>query len=103
MKILKAIFVLLMVFGSFRSWGWVQPGNTTIKEFVQWESSNAGYALLILETDQKCYVTLAEKELYSLVLALYMSGKTFNLHCHDSTENINGYTAHKIHRINAIK
>ncbi len=86
------------------AWGvWVQSANTTIKEFVQWEASDgAGYAVMKLESNVICYIPLKEKELYSLVLSLYMAKKNISVHCHATEKNIGGYLSHKLHRINAF-
>ncbi|KAA1156126.1 MULTISPECIES: hypothetical protein [Pseudoalteromonas] len=100
---MKKLVLILALFSANVS-AWVQSGNTTIKEFVQWEARDgSGYALLILENDILCHIPLKEKELYSLALSLYMSKKTFNVHCHDAVVNLGGYNSHKIHRLNAVQ
>lgn len=96
----KTILVILLTI-STTSNAWVQSGNTKIREIVQWEMSD--FALVMLDDNTRCHIPLTEKELYSLALSMYMSGKTLNVHCHDTPENINGYAnSHKLHRLNGI-
>ena len=95
----KNIIFIFVFFFSTISHAWVISSNVTIKELVQWEG--AGNALIVLSNDKKCYVSLADKELYSFVLAMYMSGKSLTTYCYDEAEIINGYTeSHKLHRLN---
>jgi len=95
-------FLLLMSFSSFGNVAWQTSYNVTIKEVIQWEGAG-GNVLLKLSDDKLCYTPLSNKELYSMVLSLYMSQKRLNLICHEAGENIGGYNnSHKIHRINAL-
>ena len=100
MKKINSLIFAILAFTSLNSNAWVQTGNTSIKEFVQWEDSQK--VVLILNSGHQCYVPVSDRELYSLALAFYMSGKEFYLHCYDASENVGGYTAHKIHRINGV-
>jgi len=87
-------FLLFMSFSSFSNVAWQTSYNVTIKEVIQWEGAS---------DDKLCYTPLSNKELYSMVLSLYMSQKRLNLICHEAGENIGGYNnSHKIHRINAL-
>ena len=87
------------MFASTISHAWVISSNVTIKEIIQWEG--AGYVVIKLSNDNICHSPLADKELYSFVLSMYMSGKTFTSYCYDAAETINGYSnSHKLHRIN---
>jgi hypothetical protein len=96
---LRPIVFLAFMITSTLSHAWVVNSSVTIKEMVQWEGS--GYVVTILSNNNICFAPLSDKELYSLLLGLYMSGKIFTAHCHDPAENINGYSnSHKIHRIN---
>jgi hypothetical protein len=99
---MKKFIFILALFSAHASAAWVQSGNTTIKELVQWEASDgSGNVLLKLENNITCHIPLKEKELYSLALSLYMSKKTFSVHCHDAEVNVGGYPSHKLHRLNA--
>ena len=92
-------FLTLLFFSSF-TYSWEVSSGVTIKEVVQWEGSS--YVLVILSNDKFYYSPLTDKELYSLILGLYMSGKAFTIYGYDTGDNINGYGgSHKIHRINA--
>jgi hypothetical protein len=94
-----AFFIFMLVSTSSHAWVF-SGGNITIKELVQWEGSS--YVLIILSNNNICHAPLADKELYTLILAMYMSGKTLTTYCHDSAETINGYlNSHKLHRLNA--
>lgn len=96
-KIINLVFVFLLLF-STSSHSWVTSSNVKIKSIVQWEGDV--HALLVLSNNTQCYIPLSEKVLYSFALALYMSGKSTEMHCHDTPETINGYAnSHKVHRI----
>ena len=99
-KFIILIAILFSLFSS-TSHAWVFTGNVTIEEVVQWDSNDYIVIVMSNTAKTKCHVPLVEKPLYSLVLSLYMSGKTFNAHCYDALIDINGYPSHKLHRINA--
>ncbi len=100
MRKLISFCILILITSFSPTWAWVQSGNTTIDELVLWEGGEQGFAVLKLASGHNCYVPLIEKELYSLVLALHISGKTFNVHCHDEPVMVHGYSTHRLHRIN---
>jgi len=93
------IFMGLLITSTCNAW--VFTGEVTITEVIQWENEKNIVLVLSNPEKTKCYVPLIEKNLHSLVLSLYMSGKTFNAHCHDVADDVGGYPSHKIHRINA--
>jgi len=101
---IRKIFVAgLFLFFSSNSFAWVESVNITVSQMVMWESSTK-YSVFRLSNGTNCHVPLGgedDKELYSFMLSLYMTGKTLNLHCYDAEENIGGYTSHRIHRVNA--
>lgn len=102
---LKKLIFLTILFMPLVSNAWMYNTNAKIKEFVQWESEEGtGYAVLMLNdvNETICHVPLSQKELYSLVLSLYASGRTFHIHCYDEVQNIGGYESRRVHRINAI-
>jgi hypothetical protein len=99
-KIILTMFVILFPIFS-PAWAWVQTGDTNIAEVVQWEEERVTYAVLIFSSGHKCYVSTKDEALYSLALSMFVSGKKLNLHCYDAAENIGGYSAHKVHRVNA--
>ncbi|MGI1677616.1 MAG: hypothetical protein K6L75_02710 [Cellvibrionaceae bacterium] len=88
------------MFASTSSYSWEVSEGVTINELVQWEGSS--FLVVRLSSDNTYHAPLVDKELYSLILSLYMSGRSFTIYGYDLAENINGYgDSHKIHRINA--
>ena len=90
---------------SINTYGWITSSNSIIVEIVQWEANVHGspYAVMRLSDNTQCYVPLAEKELYALMLSLFMSGRQFSVHCYDEAIDIGGYAVHKLHRVNGFK
>ena len=101
MKKINSLTLAVLTVASLNAHAWVQTSNTSIKEFIQWEDGNDN-VVLKLHSGHQCYFPVSDRELYSLTLAFYMSGKQFNVHCHNASENIGGYPAHKIHRMNGV-
>lgn len=98
---MKKIMLIIALMVSVNSHAWQRSSSVSIKELVQWEGSSN--ALMVLSDGKRCYVPLTDKELYSFVLAVYMSGKLMDTYCHDQAETIGGYSnSHKLHRLNAM-
>lgn len=97
----RTIAFAFLIFFSTTSHAWVVNNSVTIKEIVQWEGSS--YVLVILSNNNICHAPLTDKELYSFVLSMYLSGKKFTAYCYDAGETINAYAnSHKLHRINGL-
>ena len=95
---------LVVVFLSMSSFAhaWIPNGDVvTIDEVIQWNGNGPVY--FKLSSGYMCYVPADEKNAYSLVLALYMSGKKASIHCFDSEETVGGIKGHRLHRIIAVK
>lgn len=76
---------------------WVHSGDVTIDEMIEWQDN---YSIIFtLSNGTRCYVPSGEKNLYSLVLTIFSSGKKIDIHCHDSIEATGGINAHRVHRI----
>jgi hypothetical protein len=102
---MRVCIKLLAIFSLFLSCyvhAWIPNGETvTIDEIIQWNGDGPVY--FKLSSGYMCYVPAAEKNAYSLILALYMSGKKASIHCFDSEETLGGFKGHKLHRIIAVK
>ncbi len=96
------VFVFALSFVSVASYAWIPNGDVVnIDEIIQWNDEGPIY--FKLSNGYMCYVPAAEKNNYSLVLALYISGKKAAIHCHDSEETSGGLKGHRLHRIIAVK
>jgi len=96
MKVFLALF-LAVIFMPLSN-AWEISVDVKIKELVQWEGS--GNFLIILTDEKRCFGPLVDKELYSLVLALHLAGRSLTTYCHDAAQSFNGYQGvHKLHRV----
>jgi translation initiation factor IF-1 len=81
---------------------WIPNGDmVTVTEVIQWQDNSP--IVFRLSSGLYCYIESAEKNAYSMVLGLYMSGNKVAVHCHDAEENKGGIMAHKMHRMIAVK
>lgn len=100
-KFAKLLVAVSLLF-SLSAHAWIPNGDVvTIDEIIQWDGDRPVY--FKLSNNYICYVPAAEKNAYSLVLALYMSGKKASIHCFDSEETQSGVKGHRLHRIIAVK
>ncbi|MCM0147189.1 hypothetical protein KCN56_01225 [Photobacterium galatheae] len=100
MKINIAPLALCALFSANVS-AWTFGQNVTISSVTLWEGSGVNPLYFKRSDNVWCYVPAEEKNLHSLILTLYASGKTADIHCHDQAENKMGgiESAHKLHRI----
>jgi hypothetical protein len=90
------------IFTSVNSYAWIPSGETvTVTEVIQWQDNSP--IVFRLSSGHFCYIENGEKNAYSVILALYMSGNKASIHCHDAEENKGGYMARKMHRVVAFK
>lgn len=100
-KFAKLLVVVSFLF-SLSAHAWIPNGETvTIDEIIHWNGDGPVY--FKLSNNHMCYIPAAEKNTYSLILALYMSGKRASIHCFDSEETVGGIKGHRLHRIIAVK
>jgi hypothetical protein len=96
------LLIVAFCFSSLSAHAWIPNGETvTIDEIIQWNGDGPVY--FKLSNNHVCYIPAAEKNAYSLILALYMSGKPASVHCFDSEETSGGIKGHRLHRIIAVK
>lgn len=82
------------------SYAWTAAVNTKISAVTLWESSTTNPLYFKRDDNVWCYVPASEKALHSLILTLYASGKSADIHCHDLAETPLAFEpAHKLHRI----
>ena len=89
--------VIGMLAYSGNAYAWVQSDGVTVSNIIEWQDDAPVY--FTLSNGTVCYVPNTEKNLYSLVLSIYASGKSANIHCHDSVETYGGVEGHRLHRI----
>lgn len=96
---LGVLITLLAIPGISHSW--VSGSDLRISSIVMWESSEVHPLYFKASNDMWCYVPAGEKNLHSLILTLYASGKASDIHCYDlAEEKMGGVPAgHKLHRI----
>jgi hypothetical protein len=76
---------------------------TKISDVVVWQDDITDVVILTDAGDTCNFNANATngKNLLSVVLAFYLSGKTIRLYCNDPTANVNGYVSHRLVRISA--
>lgn len=79
---------------------WRYSSNAKIVLIMEWQDDNPVY--FQLDNNEWCYIPSSEKNTYSLLLSLFMSGKKAHIHCHLSTESNGGQGGHRLHRIIAV-
>ncbi|PSW80804.1 hypothetical protein [Photobacterium damselae] len=86
---------------SINAMAWTFGSNVTITAVTLWEGSSVNPLYFKRSDNVWCYVPADEKNVHSLILTLYASGKTADIHCHDQAENKMGgiEAAHRLHRI----
>lgn len=102
MKKIVVLFVALLI--SNFSNAWVISTNVTVKEVIVWENLDTGGLMHFNLSDGRwCYVPNGQKSIQTLILSLYISGKTIaEIHCYDNADSNSGGSvaaAHKMHRI----
>ena len=100
----KILMVAVLGLMSSTSYAWQFASNVTIVEIMAWENLDDGGPLHFkLSNNTWCYVPSAKKTLHSLIMSLYVSGKTIaEIHCHDVADSNAGGSvagAYKLHRI----
>lgn len=84
------------------TYAWIPGGEiVSVDEIIEWQDNSP--IVFKLSSGFYCWIPNEEKAVYSLILTLYTSGKKAGIHCHDAEENKNGYLAHRLHRIAAVK
>lgn len=78
---------------------WVQGRNVTVSNIIQWQDNAPIY--FSLSNNITCYVPASEKNMYSLILGVFSSGKKVNIWCHDTPYYYGGYWGHRVHRFEA--
>ena len=105
MRFRSYILGIVFLMFSFPAFSWVASGGAKIENLVMHEEGIGRDKTIIQFKDSvngfeaNCYINYSEKNLTSLVLALYMADKSVTFHCGDGSEVIGSYTAHKLHRI----
>lgn len=96
----KTIITLLGIMIANNSFAWSYAGDTKITAVTLWEDSSTNPLYFKRADNVWCYVAATEKNLHSLILTLYASGKSADIHCYDLAETPMGFEpAHKLHRI----
>jgi hypothetical protein len=100
----KLMITAVLGLASASSYAWQVSSNVTIVELIAWESLDDGGPLHFkLSNNAWCYVPSGKKTLHSLIMSLYVSGKTVaEIHCHDTADSNAGGSvaaAYKLHRI----
>lgn len=97
---------LAMLMFSMPAFSWVESVEVTIEAVIMWEGGDTGNTHFKLSNGVWCYIPGAQKNLNSLVLATYVSGRKVHVHCHDTADQNAGGSvgaAHRLHRIIALK
>lgn len=102
-KILKVLVLLSLLSVANTTFAWNSTPDAKIVAVVVWEGAEVTNPLYFQRSDNVwCYIPAGEKTLQSLILTLYASGKTAEIHCYDLADGkMVDLTnpAHKLHRI----
>ena len=97
---LKIIFKFILVpcaFLPINANAWVVSSDATIEKIIQWHDNQQVY--FNTSTGNMCYIPSNEDKFYSLLLAMWASGKKGEFHCFDATTTTQGIVGHRLHRI----
>ncbi len=98
MRLIRPVLLFSLLTFSFSSFSWTPDGaSLSIKGIVEWQDNQK--VVVWLSNDEKCFIPSTEKNLISFVYMIYMNKKNASWHCHDATENIGGFSAHRLHRV----
>lgn len=100
----KSVVIIGLLLGltlSASANAWVINENATVDQVWEWQDDYPIY--FKLSSGTMCYVPAAEKNLYSLILSLFATGKQATFHCWDAEETTLGVTGHRIHRVVAAR
>lgn len=83
------------------SGAWSYGANVTITSIILWQESEVNPLYFKRSDNVLCYVPAGEPTLQSLILTLYSSGNTADIHCHAEPEELmlGVRAAHKLHRV----
>ncbi|WP_444930648.1 hypothetical protein ACJJIF_02380 [Microbulbifer sp. SSSA002] len=89
---------------SLNVFAWESVEDAKITEFVQFNTGiDRDYSIAKFEQDGgafiRCHVSYEEKEFTSLIISLYMSGKSATVHCYNEELDIGGIKSYKLHRV----
>lgn len=100
-KFLSVGFGAIFILFSIESFAWTAQGDATITRIVSWESVDR---MQFQRSDGVwCYAPASDKINQTLILSLYLAGKSAEIYCYDAEEfqNSGMPPAHKLHRIQA--
>ena len=92
-----AFSLMMALIFSAPTYAWVYSENVSIVEITEWQDGAPIY--FKLSNGTMCYVPAAEKNMYSLILSLYISGKRAHIHCTDAVETYGGVPGNRVHRV----
>lgn len=102
----KIYYFFALIMFSVPAFAWVEGVGVTIDEVVMWEEGVTENIHFKLSNGKWCYIPGTHKNLTSLVLAVNVSGKKVNVHCHDTADQNAGGSlpgAHRLHRIISLR
>ncbi|QGX41521.1 hypothetical protein [Permianibacter aggregans] len=80
---------------------WIYSDAAKVTHVMQWEGEG-NPIFFTLSSGKTCYLPSADAKNYALVMTLYTTGRTANVHCYPEVYTFSGATAHKLHRIVAM-
>lgn len=98
----KAIALVILFFLcclSTIAYAWVESFNVTVTAIYQWNDPVKDIGI-VLSNGERCYFSQAEVRFHSITTALYLTGKSADVHCYENnTKSIGGIDFYKLHRI----
>lgn len=96
----RFIAMAALVAGTFiatPSYAWISGENVSVVEITEWQDSAPIY--FKLSNGTMCYIPANEKNMYSLILSIHVSGKRAHVHCADAVDTYGGVPGHRVHRV----
>lgn len=104
-RVLAMLVLCGLMGGTSAVYAWNPDGErSTVRDVVLWE--DAGQVAFLLQSGKWCYLPNSAgnySKTVAMLMTLYVSGKPAYFHCHDSEENIGGFSAHRFHRLAATQ
>ena len=98
----KSCFIFMCAYSS-SVFSWVTSSDAVIEKIIMHEEGISRDETIIQFKHSSgsflCHISDIEKNLTSLVLAMYMAKKKVTVHCYDDSKTIGSFTTHKLHRI----
>ena len=96
-KTVGILFCMFLSMFTLPANAWVYSESVTVVHIIEWQDDAPVY--LRLSNGTTCFVPALEKNMYSLLLSMFATGKKAHIHCHDIEETYRGISGYRVHRV----